>query len=99
LQPRRKHETNGNADPADVRRHIYDRLTNHPRIPSECKTIFDIVAVIVLSSVSALLERSGSAVDEFSRREDLDVLCRFEEYISYWVFWFSDPPLQCLATN
>lgn len=85
MQPRRNDKIDKKADPADVRRHIYERLTNHPRIPTECKTSFDLATVVILSSVSALVGGSARS-DEFSSRDDLDVLGRFEEYISFWVF-------------
>lgn len=88
LQPSRNDKVSEKADPADVRRHVYERLTNHPRIPSECKTSFDLATVIVLSSVSALLGGNARS-DEFFSRDDLDVLGRFEEYIGYWVFYSS----------
>jgi hypothetical protein len=81
---KKSNETNDSRerDPADVRRLIYERLTDHPRIPSECTTCFDLVAVIILSAVTALL---GGGTRLPLDHPDLDVQSLFEEYISKWV--------------
>jgi len=71
-------------DPADVRQLVFDRLTDHPRIPAECKTSLDFVSTIVLTAISVLLE-SSARTEAYLSRQDLHVFSRFEEYISYWV--------------
>lgn len=80
LEPLQQLSKDHDGEPADLRTFIFHKLSNHPRYPTKINTVFDFLALVVLMSISVMLEKTPRSSGEYV--EGLDVFVAFEKYIT-----------------